>query len=371
MLELNMLLFLAHLIAFFIKPRYSQDVKKILAMPYYPLNYAGGHSRIGDWKPYFENKGIQFDVHWGSETKEFLQGFDQDNWLKKYWFYHKVLIRRFKILLNLNSYDSIWVQRAFVPFFPFKDAFFEKIAVKFNKRVIVDFYDADYCSNYDLTLNAARYAYRVTVASLFLKHFFDKHEINTNYVRYAMNYREYMLHQAKNEAKIILGWMGAPANFKNIIHIEEELLQIEKLFPYVEFHFICRELMPLKLKRVKHLKWGDPGFDYHSAIANFDIGLAPMIHATEREKAKTSFKTLEYMAAGLSFVTSPWGISDQLVDNENCLFANSKEEWELKLSLLVKNKELRDKLAENAHKTLKQYHSYENVFQSLYEALSH
>ncbi|MEX0811993.1 MAG: glycosyltransferase family 4 protein [Chitinophagales bacterium] len=372
LVELNIFLIVAHLYALFTGQKNQKgSVRKILALPYYPLNYAGGHSRIGDWKPYFEKAGIQYDVHWASTSEAFLNELDKGSRLQNYLFYHQLMFRRFKVIFRLQQYDTIWIQRAFVPFYPFTDAYFEPILRKINNRIIVDYYDADYCSNYKLTLNTAKSAYKVTVAGPYLVNFFAEKGIKTSFVRFAMNYREYKLHGHKSDDKIVLGWMGSPANFKNVLDIENELLKIENQFPQIEFHFICREVPDLKLKRYKNYKWGDPGFDYHKAIANFDIGLAPMIHATERDKAKTAFKTLEYMASGLAFMTSPWGISDQLKDNENCLFANTKEEWELKLSILVRDKVLRQKLGQNARKTLEQYHSYDNVFESLQQALTH
>jgi glycosyltransferase involved in cell wall biosynthesis len=347
----------------------KNDKKKILALPYYSLNYAGGHSRIGDWKPYFEKEGIAYEVHWASETKEFLDELINGSWQKKYWFYTKVLFRRFRLLFQLNNYDTVWIQRAYVPFFPFKDAYFEKIISHINSKIIIDFYDADYESNYKLTINAAKYANKVTVASQYLVNFFQRKNIAANYVRYAMNYDEYIPHTEQTKETIIIGWMGAPNNFRNVLLIEDELIKIEEQYPHVSFHFICREIMPVNLKRYKVSKWGDEGFNYHQTIATFDIGIAPMIHATERDKARTAFKTLEYMAAGVPFITSPWGTSDQLVDNHNCLFANNKEEWSLKIESLITDAQLRKRIGSEARKTLIGFHSYANVFEDLRKIL--
>jgi glycosyltransferase involved in cell wall biosynthesis len=351
------------------KNKYNHN-KKILALPYYPLHYAGGQSRIADWKPYFENNNIQYDIHWASETNEFLAELMSDNWLKKYLFYATVLLRRFKILFTIRNYDVIWVQRAFVPFYPFKDSYFEKIVRRVNDNFIIDFYDADYESNFNLTLNAARAAKKVTVASLFLVDNYKKHGIETSFVRFAFDFIKYKRKvQNRQNDKVIIGWMGAPNNFINVVFIEEELLKLEEKFANIEFHFICRELMPIKLKRFKQFKWGDEGFDYYACISRFDIGIAPMIYATERDKAKTAFKTLEYMASGIAMAVSPWGISDKLTDGVNCIFIDNKEDWFYKLNLLIEDPELRKSLGINAGKTIEKYHSYENVFDVLKNVL--
>jgi glycosyltransferase involved in cell wall biosynthesis len=369
-MELNAVLLLLFIWSLFAKKRLNEKSKSILALPYYSLHYAGGHSRIGDWKPYFEKNNIHYDVHWASETHEFLNQFMTDNWFKKYWFYHRVLWRRIKIIFLLKKYDAIWVQRAFVPFYPFKDAYFEKLINKIHDNVTVDFYDADYESNYKLTINTAKYSKKVTVASKYLVDFFLSKGITTYHVRYAMNYNEYEIVTVKNDNKIIIGWMGDPNNFSNVTYIEDELIKLEIAHPDIEFLFICRKIEGLRLKNWKQQKWGDAGFNYHEAIASFDIGIAPMIHAAEVDKARTAFKTLEYMAANVAFVTSPWGVSDKLADGQNCLFAYNKEDWSKKLLQLINNKELRNKLATSAKQTIIQYHTYGNVYKQLYNVLT-
>lgn len=371
LIELNIILFFFWIYALVFKNSYDNrsNKNKILALPYYPLNYAGGHSRIGDWKPYFEKEGITYDVRWASNKNEFIGELISESWLLRYWFYHKVLFRRFKLLFIINKYESVWIQRAFIPFYPFKDAYFEKIIRRINNNIVLDFYDADYMSNYDLTINGAKFANKVSVASLFLVDYFKAKGINTQFIRYAMNYEEYLTHSEKQSNKVIIGWLGAPDNFSNVKLIEDLLVEIEEKYSFVEFHFICREIKPIKLKRWKLSKWGDEDFDYHKIIADFDIGIAPMLNATDRDKARTAYKTLEYMAAALPFVTSPWGVSDKLVHNKNCLFANEQPDWKEKLELLIKDASLRKSLGQNARATLIEFHSYANVFEELNKVL--
>lgn len=371
LIELNIVLFFFWVYALLFKnsKKILGNKNKILALPYYSFNYAGGHSRIGDWRPLFEEVNITYEVHWASHKDEFIDELTSNKWHLKYWFYHKVLFRRFKLLFSINKYDAVWVQRAFIPFYPFKDAYFERIISKINNNIVIDYYDADYMSNYKLTVNGAKFANKVTVASLFLVDYFKSKNIATQFVRYAMNYKEYIEHKESGNNLLTIGWLGAPDNFSNVLLIEDVLVEIEKKYPFVEFHFICREVKPLKIKRWKLSKWGDKDFDYHKIIAGFDIGIAPMINATDRDKARTAYKTLEYMAAALPFVTSPWGVSDKLVHNKNCLFAIEQSDWKEKLELLIKDASLRKSLGQNARATLIEFHSYANVFEELNKVL--
>ena len=347
----------------------NTESKSILALPYYSENYPGGHSRIGDWEEYFTKDQIKYDVSWASEADGFLNGFYSKNPFKRYGFFFHVLHKRLKLLKNMNKYNAIWIQRAFIPFYPFKNDKFESLVLAYNPNVILDFYDADYKSNYDLTINAAKNAAKVTVASNYLYEFFKKINPETNYLPFAIKHEDYTRKKYNNQKEIIIGWMGSPTNFQNIINIESALEKVERLNPNVSFVFICRDSFEMKLKRVKFMRWGDEGFDYHETISSFDIGLAPMMIKNERNLAKTAFKSLEYMSCGLSFVSSSWGIPKHLIHNENVLIATNLEEWIEQISLLSKSIELRKKLGHNAYETLVSNFSYSYVYDKLKKIL--
>ena len=76
--------------------------------------------------------------------------------------------------------------------------------------------------------------------------------------------------------------------------------------------------------------------------ATFDIGLAPLLQ-TEYDRAKASFKILQYWAHGIPVVCSQ-SADNFLEDGVNCLIAREPEEWVDKLSLLVERPDLRREL---------------------------
>ena len=345
------------------------QTNSVMALPYYSENYPGGHSRIADWEDYFTKDDIKYDVFWASEADYFLNGFYSKNPFKRYGFFFHVLRKRLKLLKNLHKYNAIWIQRAFIPFYPFKNDKFESLVVACNSNVIIDFYDADYETNYELTVNAAKKAAKVTVASNYLYDFFKKINQETHYLPFAINHEDYTLKKYSEQKEIIIGWMGSPTNFQNIINIESALEEVERLNPNVSFVFICRDSFQMKLKRVKFMSWGDEGFDYHETISSFDIGLAPMMTKNERNLAKTAFKSLEYMSCSLSFVSSSWGIPKHLIHNENVLIATNLEEWTEQVNLLSRSIELRKKLGHNAYETLVSNFSYAHVYDKLKKTL--
>ena len=350
----------------------KSDKYKVMALPYYSENYPGGHSRIADWEPYFTNDGIVYDVYWASNSEIFLKNFYSGKPLVRYRFFFKVLSSRVKLISKINNYDAIWIQRAFVPFYPFKKPFFEELICQLNPNVTIDYYDADYESNYKLTIDSAKFANKVSVASQYLNNYFNKINLKTFYLPFAIKHEEYELknHKYINE-NLIIGWMGSPENFENVKKIEDSLIEIEKKNDNIKFIFICRKTFSLKLNNVEFRKWTDEGFDYFKTIASFDIGLAPMIEENELNLAKTAFKTLEYMSSGIPFVSSPFGIPEHLKHGKNVLLAKNKNDWIDHLKFLVSSREKREKMGENAYKTMIDKFSYSAVYKELKNILIH
>lgn len=350
----------------------KSDKYRVMALPYYSENYPGGHSRIADWKPYFTNDEIVYDVYWASNSRIFLNNFYSENPLRRYRFLFQVLSRRAKLISKINNYDAVWIQRAFVPFYPFKKASFEKLVCHINPNITIDYYDADYESNYKLTVDSAILANKVSVASHYLANYFKKINQKTFYLPFAINHTEYELKNHKNINKnLIIGWMGSPENFKNIKKIEDALIKVENKQKNIKFVFICREKFELKLNNVEFHKWADEGFDYFKTIASFDIGLAPMMEVNEGNLAKTAFKTLEYMSSGVAFVSSPWGTPEHLEHGENVLLAHNNKEWTEHICSLILSKEKREQIGQNAYKTIVDKFSYSEVYKEIKNILLH
>lgn len=90
--------------------------------------------------------------------------------------------------------------------------------------------------------------------------------------------------------------------------------------------------------------------------SNFDIAVVPSI-ASEG----TSLAVLEAMSAGCAVVaTNVGGITNIIIDNYNGLLANPEfKDLKQKILMLIKNKELRERLSLNAIQTIKFGFSYE------------
>lgn len=347
--------------------RKTKVKKDIAVFPYYANGWPGGYERIGNWKPYFESEGKIFDIYWCSTKKEFEDFLRTKSIIHKYRFHFKVLFRRIKTLKKLSQYSTIWIQRSFIPYFPYKDSLFEKKLNKLNKNIIIDFYDADYTSNYNLIINAAKSAKKVSIATPFLKDYFTGLNANTHHLRMTIDYTKYIekKHIDSSDNKIIIGWMGNPGNALNLKKLEKVFQKIETNYNNTEFHFLCSDLPMLNIKNLKSFSWDQKNFDYYNWIANIDIGISPYFGDSDRLKAKPAMKTLEFMASNIAVVSSIWGSFDKMKDKQDILIADSDQDWYDYLSKLILDKDFRIKIAKNGNKKMKKFHSYEKQFTQL------
>jgi len=339
--------------------------KKIAAFPYSPYGWPGGNERIANWKKYFEDENISFNVFWASNEREYNIFLNSKNPITKYSYYFKVLFRRIKIIPQLKQYDVVWVQRSFIPSYPYKHAFFEKLIAKIHPNLIMDYYDADHVANYDLIIEAVKSANKVSVSTNYLKDFYSSFNSKVYQINMTIDHELYSGSKKNNPNKIKIGWMGNEGNLPHLLQLEDVLKKIEYIYPQVEFHFVCREKINLKLANLKYSSFNDANFNYFDWLRSVDIGLAPYLDDSEIQKAKSPMKTLEFLSSGIPIVASSYGGFPGMIHNEHFMLANTKNDWEKYLSQLIEDKNNRDMLSENGKQFMINNHSYEVNYDKL------
>lgn len=362
---------LVSLVLFIVNLINKKNKSGIAALPYYPKGWPGGEDRIGYWEKYFKDNGIKYDVYWAWDAGELMNYFKNDrneNVISVYYLYFKLLIRRVKLFKKLLGYKTIWIQRAAIPLFPFKRAYYEKILVKFHPNVIFDFYDADYESNYNIVMESVQIAKKVTVASIFLKEQYLKNNNNTEIIRFAIKTENILPKKNLNADIVRIGWMGSPENALHLLYLKEVLKEIENNYPDVLFSFVCRSMPDLGLNKIELFSFNDKNFNYYEWLSRLDIGIVPFWGESDRVKAKISMKSLEFMAAEVPMVCSPYVHSDMLVDRVSFMLAFSHTWYEC-ISNLIINKSLRINMGIQAKKVFYEYHTYSVVLPDLIKVL--
>jgi glycosyltransferase involved in cell wall biosynthesis len=86
------------------------------------------------------------------------------------------------------------------------------------------------------------------------------------------------------------------------------------------------------------------------------------VQPAEVSKGKMAMKVIDYMAAGLPVVATPVGLPPALKDGENALYASTEDEWLEKLTLLIENAGLREKLGRAARKAMEEQHELKRSY---------
>jgi hypothetical protein len=339
--------------------------KKIMVLPAYPKDWPGGKERMAYWKPFFEEDGIEYFIHWSCNQYEYLDLLDQEFTFKSFHFHCRKLLSRVKILQHIRKFDAIYIQREAIPLYDSRYVGIEKVIIQNQPNIVFDFYDADYEGTPLVTHFIFQHAPKITVASSYLEDKVGQYNSHVLFTRLSLPNAEKQLHEKRKSGKVKIGWMGSPGNAQNLIKLDPVFSQLAEKYPEVEFHFVCRNPPDLKFKGIKWDDMNNNSFDYPKWLESIDIGIAPYFSDDDRTKAKTAMKSLEFWANGVALVCSPHGMSDKIKHNKNCLIAHSQWDWEESLNAMVRDRATRSRLGENGFDTFNQYHTYSKNFEEL------
>ncbi|CAO1665044.1 glycosyltransferase [Salinicola sp. NYA28a] len=162
---------------------------------------------------------------------------------------------------------------------------------------------------------------------------------------------------------ITIGYIGTPSHAHDVARIESAMKELKRRYGdkiKIEVIGVFQDKSPTFGERVGLPKKRDyPNFvNWLKQRVHWDIGLIPL-EENEFNKSKSHLKFLEYAALDMAIVVSDHAAYSGLAeDNKNCLVAmNNKHDWIEKVSKLVEDEQLRQRLAENAFYECSEKHS--------------
>ena len=351
------------------KKKKTKDFKSIGAFWYYPPDLTGSNLRIGGWRKYFIDDGYVFDDFFNNELNEYVKNIENGSWSQKYYYFSLCMWRRLPQLIKAHRYDVLWIDRSLIPFYPRKSAFLERCLNRVVSRIVVDSTDGgDYLGNPKLMEDVYRNADKITVGYQYLLQEFEKKYTDVTQVYWTIPDEKYI---KKNNYSIgkkpVVGWMGSPGNFNEVLKIKEALATLNKLHPFT-FRYICRENFDLQLKGIDadHYKFGD---DYYSLIASFDIGISPFMTRNMRTMGKIAMKHQEFLLTGTPQVCSPVAISEFVKNEQHAVIAYDETEWVSCIEKLFHDEDLRINLGTESKLLFDKKYNYTSQYEKLKTAL--
>lgn len=147
---------------------------------------------------------------------------------------------------------------------------------------------------------------------------------------------------AHHSPRLVIGWIGSPTTADYLALLQRPLAELAARYPHLEIQIVGAGRQQLSLPNIRMVPWDLEG--ERDCLHRFDIGLMPMPD-DEWARGKCAFKALLYMSAGLPVVASPVGVNSEIVrEGVNGFLATTQEDWVNRLSQLVEDEALRQRM---------------------------
>jgi len=159
------------------------------------------------------------------------------------------------------------------------------------------------------------------------------------------------------QKKVILGWIGDHGSIHYLEKMKPIFERVGEKYPEVELKIVCDTFFECDRMNVIKKHWTSE--EEVADLQGFDIGLMPLID-DPWSWGKCGFKIVQYQAVGLPVVCTPVGVNRDLVeDGVNGFYAMTPAEWEEKLSRLIEDPALREKMGREGRQRVLRNYTYQ------------
>lgn len=319
-------------------------MKKILGLSLYGSIAASNRYRLGLYKKFLHENGIELEIYGLFEDDYLAARFSKTGLPIRIVF--KSIARRIIFLkTKIRLYDGCIIHAELIPLFPFG---FENLLLK-NIPFIYDFDDAFF-----LKYDSERYRFfrwflknkfkaiikksiAVTAGNLYLQSFAKKYNYNSYLLPTVVDMTRYgvaeKIKKDISEEKII-GWIGSPSTTGYLKLIERPLQKLAKI---INFKLRIVGGIAIEIKGVNYeiIPWTEE--TEVKLIQSFDVGVMPLPD-DPWSRGKCAFKLIQCMACGIPVVGSRVGANvDLLVDKFPDFLASTDDEWIYALYKILSN----------------------------------
>jgi hypothetical protein len=164
-------------------------------------------------------------------------------------------------------------------------------------------------------------------------------------------------HDSKDE--VVIGWFGSKGTLYYLKKLVPVLTEIGKRFPFVQLKIVCNDFLDVPNMKVIKKEWSEK--DEVADLQSFDIGLGPLTDDVWT-RGKCGLKLVQYLAVGVPVVCSPVGANKEIVaDGKVGFWARDDKEWIERLSMLITNPDLRQKMGERGRERIEQGYSLQAI----------
>jgi glycosyltransferase involved in cell wall biosynthesis len=311
--------------------------------------------RATQFFPLLEKRGFKIDTHFPTTKKsgifKILSSYQEEE----------------EILRKAQKSDIIFVEKRL-----FRIGFLKKLK-NTNRKIVFDFDDAIMESHNESRSNSTknraleRFHATCAISDLVLagnKYLASKvPNIPGEVITFptVVNFEAYQKHsnhpQRKDEL-IRLGWIGQPVNYHYLEALSSVFENIHRSHPNAILTVISKGDTSIKTIPIEHIEWSEE--TEIDSLSNIDIGLMPLPN-DEYAKGKCSLKAIQYMAMGIPVIASNVGGNADVIRNRTDGYVINDADWTDKISHLINNQPLREKMGNSARCNIKENFSLESA----------
>ncbi len=347
--------------------------KKILFIVLHRKDRSPGQRfRHEQYISYLEENGFSCIISALLDEKSDEIFYSKGNFIKKILILIKTISIRRNDFKKAKDVDAIFIYREAISIW---SVHFEKKFKKEKKKIIFDFDDSVWLKNvsnenkhFSWIKNAAKTSKIIALSDVviagnpYLANYALEYNKNVSIFPTTIDTEEYQREKNTKSEKIIIGWSGSITTIQHFNFAVPILKKIQQkfnnsvIFKVIgDGNFFNQEL------NIKGIAW-DKKTEI-SELSTFDIGIMPLPDS-EWTKGKCGLKGLQYMALEIPTIMSPVGVNTEIInDGENGFLASNEDEWVEKLSLLIENHDLREKLGKAGRKTVEEKYSVKANYQ--------
>lgn len=352
--------------------------RRVLWLTPVPLEGAGSRFRVYQFLPALGEAGITCDVRPFLDPAFFRIVYGPGRMPEKIARFLVASLRRLREMLRVGRYDALAVYRET---FPMGGALIERWARRRGVPLIFDLDDAIYLRD-EVTVNplvrwlrmpgrvakVIRWATLVTCGSDYLARWCRPSSGRLLTVPTSVDLTQFAMRPLhRPAATVMISWVGSQSSARLYLEIVREPLRRLSEAQSLRFNVIgAREAVGWPGVTVNNRVWRlDEEVGY---FRDADIGVYPL-RDDEWGRGKCGFKAIQFMAVGVPVVASPVGANLELIrDGVNGFFARTDDEWVEKLTLLIRDPWLRQRMGEAARKTVEERYSLQAVAPRLVDA---
>jgi glycosyltransferase involved in cell wall biosynthesis len=315
------------------------------------FSVAASRYRVLQYIPYFKSKGLDATVS----------------------LYPRTLKENFQFFNNLSQYDIVFLQRK--RFNQPRLGLLRRRA----KRIVYDFDDSVMYRNSKVkdpisSTRRRRFVQMIKNSDFIIAgNEFLKREVlpfnpNVEVIPTAIDQERYHLRTYPvQQERVTLGWIGDHGSIHYLEKMRPIFERIGQKYSHVELKIVCDTFFGCEQMKVVKKNWNSE--EEVADLQGFDIGLMPLVD-DPWSWGKCGLKIIQYQGVGVPVVCTPVGINKDLVeDGVNGFYAMNPEEWEKKLSLLIEDSELREKMGREGRKRVLKSYTYQACAPRLFSIL--